>query len=154
MSVLCYASNHLSCYYPSYFCFIVLYVLVCIWWVLWSVLFLPVYITFLTFSAQCKVHCCQLETHLHHTNIICHLTIYNASAPVLIKEIHILQSKPPVCNRICKFSPQSQSVSKRLLSDWLPLGSSLYGPDLSRPYTQVLCAPYSDISSEQPCPFT
>ena len=38
--VLCYASIHLSCHYPSDFCFIVLYVLLSIF-VLYSLYFFP-----------------------------------------------------------------------------------------------------------------
>ena len=40
------------------------------------------------------------------------------------------------------------------LIDWFALGLSPYGPDAPRPYHQALCAPYSDISSGEPCPFT
>jgi hypothetical protein len=34
------------------------------------------------------------------------------------------------------------------------MGLSLYDPDAPKPYREALCAPSSDISSGEPCPFT
>jgi len=41
-----------------------------------------------------------------------------------------------------------------MMIDRFALGLSPYGPDAVRPYRQALCAPQSDISLGEPCPFT
>jgi len=40
------------------------------------------------------------------------------------------------------------------VDDDLHLGLSPYDPDAPRPYKQALCAPFSDISSGEPCSFS